>query len=98
LAREPLLVSIVVAAAHQNEWSFALGLYLPNQSCIEADHRALELDLPLPASDFGRPCLVAAANLLRSQGSFPFNYEAGWEDAAHRLCAQLIREARADGA
>ncbi len=96
-ARQLLLVSILVAAALQNEWSFAIGFYLPNQTRIEADHLAAELGLPSPAGDFGRPCLVAAAHLLRERDPFPFNYEAAWEDGAHRLLVQLAREARDHG-
>lgn len=93
-ARELLLISILLATALQSEWSFALGLYLANQSQIEADHLAADLDLPFPGTDFGRPCLIAVADLLRARAPFPFNYEADWEDAARRLRAQLIREAR----
>jgi hypothetical protein len=96
-ARELLLVGIVVAAALQNEWSFALGLYLGQQRRIEADHLAAELGLPSPARDFGQPCLLAAASLLRARDRFPFNYEADWEDAARRLRVQLAREAHRGG-
>jgi hypothetical protein len=96
-SRRLLLVSIVVAAALQHEWGFSLGLYLPNQTRIEAERLATELGLPSPADDFGRPCLVAAAQLLRARDPFPFNHEADWRDAAHRLLAQLAREARARG-
>jgi hypothetical protein len=93
-----LLVSILVAAALQNEWSFVLGLYRPDQTEIEADHLAKELRLPLPHTDFGRPCLIAAADLLRERDLFPFNYEAGWNDTVHLLHAQLVQESRNIGA
>lgn len=87
-------VSLVVAAALQREWGFSLSVYIPDQLPIEADHLAAELGLPSPREDFGRPCLTAAAQLLRYGAAFPFNYEVGWEDAARRLLAQLAREAR----
>jgi hypothetical protein len=92
-ARRLLLVSILIAAALQSEWSFALGLYLPKQTRIKADHLAAEFRLPAPARDFGRPCLTATAQLLRERAPFPFNYEATWEDCIHRLISQLSREA-----
>jgi hypothetical protein len=95
--RQWLLVAIVVAAALQCEWSFALGVYLPGQPAIEADHLAANLKLPAPSTDFGRPCLKAAASLMRRGEAFPFNYEADWEDGARRLLAQLAREARTRG-
>ena len=93
-----LLLSIVVAAALQNEWSFALDLYMPSRVCIEADHLAAHFGLPWPRQDFGRPCLAAAAELLRKDRLFPVNYEADWENAARRLLSQLAQEARARGA
>lgn len=97
-SRKLLLISIVVASALQHEWGFSLGLYLPNQSPIGAEHLAAELNLPSPAEDFGRPCLTAAARLLRQGKPFPFNYQADWENAVHRLLAQLSREADPRGA
>ena len=96
--RRLLLLSILAAAALQNEWSFSLDLYLPDQVYIQADHLAAELGLPSPGQDFGRACLAAAARLLRKESMFPVNYEADWENAAHRLLSQLIREAPARGA
>jgi hypothetical protein len=96
-SRQLLLISIVVASALEHEWSFALGLYLPDQTQIEAEHLATELDLPSPAHDFGRSCLAAAASVLRQGKPFPFNYEADWEDTAHRLLTQLMGEARTRG-
>jgi hypothetical protein len=53
--------------------------------------------LPSPLQDFGRPCLAAAARLLRKDSVFPVNHEADWENAVHRLLAQLIGEARIRG-
>ena len=97
-ARQSLLLSILVAAALQAEWSFTFDLYLPHRTRIMADHLARELGLPAPAADYGRPCLAAAAALLREEAPFPFNYEADWEDSARRLRAQLIGEARQSGA
>jgi hypothetical protein len=96
-ARRLLLVSIVIAAALQSEWSFAMDLYLLNAGRIEADHLAAEFDLPVPAIDYGRPSLAAAADLLRRRAAFPFNFEADWENAAHRLRRQLAIEARQRG-
>jgi hypothetical protein len=93
-----LLLSIVVAAALQNEWSFSLDLYLPSQVRLEADHLAAHFGLPPPRQDFGRPCLAAAAHLLRKDCLFPVNYEADWENAARRLLSQLAQEAHARGA
>jgi hypothetical protein len=93
-----LLLSILVAAALQSEWSFALDLYLPSQARIEADHLAAQLGLPSPRQDFGRPCLAAAARLLRNDNLFPVNYQADWESAARRLLSQLAKEARVRGA
>jgi hypothetical protein len=93
-----LLLSVLVAAALQCEWGFSLDLYLPNRVRIQADHLATDLGLPSPHQDFGRPCLAAAARLLREDGEFPVNYEADWENAAHRLLSQLVREARTRGA
>lgn len=92
--RRLLLVSVVVAAALQREWSFTLDLYLPDKTRIAADQLARELDLPRPTEDYGRPCIASAAKLLRQDAQFPFNYEVGWEDAARRLRAQLIQDAR----
>jgi hypothetical protein len=97
-ARRTLLLAILVASALQSEWSFSLDLYLPGRERIEAGHLATELALPSPSEDFGRPCLAAAAELSRRHDAFPFNYEAAWEDAAHRLLSQLRREARQHGA
>lgn len=93
-----LMLSVVVAAALQNEWSFTVDLYVSGERRIQADHLAAELGLPSPRQDFGRACLAAAAQLLRRDHVFPVNYEADWENAAHRLISQLIREARARGA
>ncbi len=93
-----LLLSALIAAALQSEWSFSLDLYLPHQKSIEADHLAVEFGLPLPREDYGRACLREAAQLLRKDCVFPVNHEADWENAVHRLLAQLVREARARGA
>jgi len=93
-----LMLSTLVAAALQSEWSFSLDLYLPHQKRIEADHLAVEFGLPLPREDYGRACLGDAARLLRRDSVFPVNHEADWENAVHRLLAQLVREARARGA
>lgn len=95
---ENLLLSIVIATALQSEWAFSLDLYLPDAGRIEADHLAAELGLPSPRDDFGRTCLVAAAQLLRRGQSFPFNYQADWENAVKRLLTQLVQEARGHGA
>lgn len=92
--RRLLLLSVAVAAAPQCEWGFTLDLYLPDRPRIDAGSVAEQLDLPPPCQDYGRPCLVAAARLLREGDSFPYNYEADWENAARRLMAQLVREAR----
>ena len=92
-----LLLSTLVAAALQSEWSFSLDLYLPHKTRIEADHLAVEFGLPLPREDYGRACMEEAARLLRKDGVFPVNHEADWENAVHRLLAQLVREARARG-
>jgi hypothetical protein len=92
-SRHLLLLSIVVAAALQREWSFTLGLYLGDQTSIDADHLAAELRLPPPGEDFGRLCLVAAGRLLGERDSFPVDYRADWENAARRLMAQLVGEA-----
>ena len=96
--RRLLLLGVVVAAALQSEWSFTLDLYLPHRPRIQADHLATEFGLPSPRQDYGRPCLTAAAQLLRQGSVFPFNYQDDWENAAHRLLAQLVREARTCGA
>lgn len=93
-ARRLLLLSVVVAAALQREWCFTLDLYLPHRPRIDAEGLAARLCLPSPCLDFGRPCLVAAAQLLRKDDDFPFNYEADWENAARRLMAQLIHDVR----
>jgi hypothetical protein len=93
-ARRLILVSIVVASALQREWSFSLGLCLPEWEWIEAGKLAEALGLPSPDSDFGRPCLRAAGGLLRAGAPFPSNYEAGWEGGIQRLLAQLRSEAR----
>ncbi len=93
-----LLLSTLVAAALQSEWSFSLDLYLPGQKRIDVDHLAVEFRLPLPREDYGRACLGDAAQLLRRDSMFPVNHEADWENAVHRLLAQLVREARARGA
>jgi len=90
-----LLLSILIAAALQSEWSFTLDLYLPHQQRIEADHLAVEFGLPLPREDYGHACLGDTARLLRRDSVFPVNHEADWENAVHRLLAQLVREARA---
>jgi hypothetical protein len=92
-ARRLLLVSIVVAAALQNEWGFSLDLYLPEADRIAADQVAAELGLPSPAEDFGRPCLRATSRMLQRNAPFPFNFESGWEDSVHRLLSQLKRSA-----
>lgn len=97
-ARRLLLLSIVVAAALQSEWGFSLDLYLPNGVPIEVDRLVNEFGLPAPRENFGRPCLTAAARLLRSDSLFPVNYEEDWEHAARRLRAQLVREAADSGA
>ncbi len=96
--RRLLHLSLVVAAALQQEWGFTLALYLPEQTAIEADQLCEEFGIPKPAEDFGRPCLRAVARLLRNDAPFPFNYEAGWEDTVRRLLVQLVREARINGA
>ncbi len=92
-----LLLSTLIAAALQSEWSFTLDLYLPHQKRIEADHLAVEFGLPLPREDYGRSCLRDAAQLLRQDCVFPVNHEADWENAVHRLLVQLVREARSHG-
>jgi len=93
-----LLLRTLIAAALQSEWSFSLDLYLPHQKRIEADHLAVEFGLPLPREDYGRACLGDTARLLRRDNVFPVNHEADWENAVHRLLAQLVREARSRGA
>jgi hypothetical protein len=92
-AHRLLLLSIVVAAALQNEWSFSLNIYLPDFLRIEADHIARELRLPLPDEDFGRPCLNAASELLAANDRFPTDYTQDWRNTAKRLLSQLAREA-----
>ncbi len=89
-----LLLAVLAAAALQSEWSFTFNLYLPGQKRIEVDHLAVEFGLPLPRQDHGRTCLRGAAEQLRKDGIFPVNYVADWENAAHRLIAQLVQEAR----
>ncbi len=66
-----VLVSLVVAATLQQEWGFTLDIYLPNRVPIEADHVAVQFGLQSPKRDFGRPCLAAAAQLLRRDTPFP---------------------------
>lgn len=92
--RRLLLLSVVVAAALQCEWRFTLDLYLPDRPRIDAESSAALLGLPSPWQDFGRPCLAAAGRLLREGEVFPYNYEADWENAARRLMAQLVADAR----
>lgn len=92
-----LLLSILIAAALQSEWSFTINLYLPHRKRIEADHLAVEFGLPLPREDYGRACLGEVARLLRRDSVFPVNHEADWENVVHRLLAQLVREARGHG-
>ncbi|HEV3311497.1 MAG TPA: hypothetical protein VG815_13375 [Chloroflexota bacterium] len=98
VARAQLLLSIVVAAALQAEWDFSLRISLPDAPVIEADRVAAELGLPLPALDFGRPALRAAAQRMPSRIEFPVDHCRGWEDAVRRLLAQCVREARTRGA
>ncbi len=97
-ARRLLLLSIVIAGALQSEWAFTLDLYLPDQRRIQAEHLANELGATSPRQDYGRPCLAAASRIQGNDDSFPVNYQADWENAAHRLRAQLVREARVNGA
>jgi hypothetical protein len=97
-ARLLLLLSIVVAAALQCEWSFTLDIYLPDRMAIEAGRLAERLSLPPPTLDYGRPCLKAASHLLSKDEVFPANYKEDWENAARRLMAQLAREASSNGA
>lgn len=97
VARRRLLLSIVVAAALQSEWSFSLDIYLPVGRRIDAEGEALELGLPSPAEDYGRGCLAEASRLEGEDDIFPVNYVADWENAARRLLVQLAREASAHG-
>lgn len=92
--RRRALLSVLVAAALQQEWRFTLDIYLPGSESIDADGIAKYYGLPSPQEDFGCACLKAIADLQRRDSLFPFNYEEGWRDAARRLFDQLIREAR----
>jgi hypothetical protein len=91
-----LQVSILAAAALQREWAFSLRLYLPAMSLIDAGGLAHTLGMPSPNEEYGRPCLIAAATLLREGAPFPYNYEADWEGVVHRVLSQLRREAMHD--
>lgn len=95
--RRRLLLSVLIAASLQSEWGFSLDLYLPHRT-IDAEHLAAQLGLPSPRSGFGEPCLTALNDLQRGESLFPVNHRADWENAAHRLIAQLVREARSNDA
>jgi hypothetical protein len=94
--RTPLLIraSVLVAAALRVQWSFVLGIYLPGQPTIQAEHVTRILGVPSPSLDYGRPCLSAVAELLRAGQPFPFAFERGWQDVAEHVLDELRREAR----
>ena len=92
-AQRLLEASILAAAALQREWSFSLRLYLPSMTLIAADRLAQTLGLPSPDEEYGRPCLAAAAGLLRAGARSPYDPEAEWEGIVHWLLAQLRCEA-----
>jgi hypothetical protein len=87
-------VSVLVAASLRTMWSFVLGIYLPGQPRIDADDLAAALGVPSPAVDYGRPCIAAVADLLRTGQPFPFNYESAWSDVAGHVLEELRAAAR----
>lgn len=86
--------SILAAAALREWWRFVLGIYLPGQPPIQADDLAAALGVPPPTDDYGRPCIAATAELLRSGESFPYNHERSWHDAAQHVLEELRAAAR----
>lgn len=93
-ARLLIAASVLVAAALRGMWGFVLGIYLPGQPPIRAEDLAAELDVPSPTVDYGRPCIAAIADLLRTGQLFPFNYESAWNDTATHVLDDLRVEAR----
>jgi len=92
--RLDLVARYLAAAALRRKWRFVLSIYLPGQPAIDANRVASDLGVPSPVKDYGYPCIVAVADLLRAGQSFPFNYESAWNSAAEHILEDLRAEAR----
>jgi len=93
-ARLELLTRYLAAAALRRKWRFVLSIYLPGQPTIDAAPVAARLGVPSPEEGYGRPCLHAAAELLRRGQPFPYNYESSWTAAADHILEDVRVQAR----
>jgi len=93
-ARLELLTRYLAAAALRRKWRFVLSIYLPGQPPIDAAPIAARLGVPSPEEGYGRPCLRAAAELLRRGEPFPYNYESSWTAAADHILEDVRVQAR----
>jgi len=78
----------------RRKWRFVLSIYLPGQPSIDAAPIAARLSVPSPQEGYGRPCLHAAAELLRRGQPFPYNYESSWTAAADHILEDVRVQAR----
>jgi len=78
----------------RRKWRFVLSIYLPRQPSIDAAPIAARLSVPSPQEGYGRPCLHAAAELLRRGQPFPYNYESSWTAAADHILEDVRVQAR----